>query len=122
MSQRILSHLRRRTDLSLRTVAVDGASEGPMADLLHSIEPPLAGCMLLAGMLDNHMFALQTPEQFERVFIPKVGSFHALESAIDISSLDFLVGTGSVVGVFGNGGQTNYSAYVPIVTAIDPCG
>ena len=111
-SQRILKYLQAREDLTLETKVVDAASQSDMADLVRGIKRPLGGCVLLAGLLSDGMFATQSKEGFERVFPPKLGAFRALESAVDLASIDFVVAFSSVSGMFGNPGQTNYAAYV----------
>ena len=66
--------------------------------------------MLLSALLNDRIFALHTQETFDSVFPPKVDAFRALESATDLSRLDFVVVLSSISGMFGNPGQTNYAA------------
>ena len=80
-----------------------------MGVLIHGISHPLAGCMLLAAVLNDRSFAAQTCETFEAPLPPKVDAFEAIEHAYDLDTLDFLVTFSSVSGTFGNAGQTNYA-------------
>ena len=68
--------------------------------------------MLLAVLLSDDMLGSHSKESFERPFSAKTGAFSALESAVDLATLDFVIAFSSVSGVFGNAGQTNYAAYV----------
>ncbi|KAI0737725.1 KR domain-containing protein [Daedaleopsis nitida] len=94
---RILHYLEQRADLSIKTAAVDAASADGMAALVRAV-------------LSDGMFQSHTAETFERAFTPKVQAFHALQRAVDLESLDFFVTFSSVSGLFGNAGQTSYSA------------
>ncbi|KAI0737718.1 hypothetical protein C8Q80DRAFT_1222755 [Daedaleopsis nitida] len=107
---RILHYLEQRADLSIKTAAVDAASADGMAALVRGITRPLGGCFLLSAVLSDGMFQSHTAETFERAFTPKVQAFHALQRAVDLESLDFFVTFSSVSGLFGNAGQTSYSA------------
>ena len=112
IAERILCYLQSLPDVTLYVKAVDAASTEAMSTLAKSIDRPLGGCMLLAMLLSDGMLASQTKESFERPFSAKTGAFCALESAVDLAALDFVVAFSSVSGVFGNAGQTNYAAYV----------
>ncbi len=70
--------------------------------------------MLLSGLISDGIFLSQTEESFEAVFAPKTGAFEALESAVKIEELDFLI-TFSSLATFGNPGQTNYAR------SVQPC-
>ena len=105
----MLHYLHSRSDLTLQTLAIDGASEKEMGALIRGLSRPLAGCMLLAAVLNDRTFAAQTRETFESSFPPKVRAFEAIERAYNLDALDFLVTFSSVSGTFGNAGQTNYA-------------
>lgn len=66
--------------------------------------------MLLSVVLSDRTFAMQTPEEFDKPFVPKIGACETIHECLKggIPSLDFFVGFSSVVGLLGNGGQTNY--------------
>ncbi|EJF59192.1 ketoacyl-synt-domain-containing protein [Dichomitus squalens LYAD-421 SS1] len=109
-SQRILAYLLNQSDLSLRTAAVDAASDSEMVALARGISPPLAGCMFLSALLNDRTFAAHTQETFDSVFPPKTDAFQALEKAVGYESLDFVIAVVSISGMFGNPGQTSYAA------------
>lgn len=83
-----------------------------MKEMLCSIGKVIGGCMILTAVLVDRTFPMQTPETFEAPFTAKTGAFEALEKAIDIGSLEFLLSFSSVSGLLGNAGQTNYSRRV----------
>ena len=68
--------------------------------------------MILTAILIDRTFPMQTEETYEAPFKAKLGAFNALEEAIDIDSLDFVLAYSSIVGLTGNAGQTNYSRCV----------
>ncbi len=109
VAQRVLCYLNGRTDLTLQTFAIDATSESDMGTLIDGLSRPLAGCMLLAAVLNDRSFAAQTRETFETPLPAKVKAFGAIEHAFDLDTLDFLVTFSSVSGTFGNAGQTNYA-------------
>ncbi|KZT25650.1 ketoacyl-synt-domain-containing protein [Neolentinus lepideus HHB14362 ss-1] len=110
LSKRILKYLESLPDLSLHTVVADAASLDDIQGVVQDLKEPLGGCMILSGLLADRTFTAQTPETFEAPFPPKVGAFNALERALDINSLDFLITFSSVSAMFGNAGQTNYAS------------
>ncbi|TFY55679.1 hypothetical protein EVJ58_g8093 [Rhodofomes roseus] len=115
---RLLAYLRSRKDLVLRTEAVDASSVEQTKDLVASIKKPLGGCMILTAVLIDRTFLTQTPDTFEAPFNAKVGAFDALERAIDIDTLDFMIAYSSVAGMLGNAGQTNYSSANTALTGL----
>ncbi|EPQ52402.1 polyketide synthase, partial [Gloeophyllum trabeum ATCC 11539] len=109
-SMRILSYLKGRSDLSLRLLKVDATSLQDMGALAHDIGENLGGCMLLSGILEDRTFALQTEDTFERPFPPKINAFLTLQETMPVHEMDFVIVFSSVVAVFGNAGQTNYTS------------
>ena len=69
----------------------------------------LDGIVHGAGVLDDHLLADKDPEAFARVFATKVDPARALLAAAP-DSTRFVVLFGSISGVFGNRGQTDYGA------------
>ena len=112
IAERILCYLQSLPDVTVCVEAADAASAEAMSTLAKNIDRPLGGCMLMTGLFSDGMFASHTNESFERPFAAKTEAFSALESTIDLPSLDFVIAFSSVSGVFGNAGQTNYAAYV----------
>ncbi|CCM05253.1 uncharacterized protein FIBRA_07463 [Fibroporia radiculosa] len=109
VSQRLLAYLQMLPGLTLRTEAVDALSIDAMRSLLDTLVKPLGGCMFLTAILIDRTFAMQTEETFEASVACKVDAFRTLEEIVDIDSLDFVIATSSVCGLFGNAGQTNYA-------------
>lgn len=69
--------------------------------------------MLLSAVLKDRSFAQHTSETFEAPIGPKVQAFKVLEEVTSIDALEFLITFSSVVGMFGNAGQTNYARSIP---------
>ncbi|KAJ7865588.1 hypothetical protein B0H14DRAFT_3133338 [Mycena olivaceomarginata] len=97
-------------DFSIQLLAVDSTSEEDMASLVKSLQHPLDGCMLLSGLLSDRSVSQHSAESFEVPYEPKIQSLEVLARVLDVESLDFLVTFGSVAGLFGNAGQTNYAS------------
>lgn len=114
LALRIVDYLSTLPDLKLELVASDATSKVDTTALLEGVTAPVGGCMLLSVVLSDRTFAFQTQEEFDRPFAPKVGACETFHECLEggIPSLDFFVAFSSVVGLLGNGGQTNYSRYV----------
>lgn len=112
MLRRMLDYLKRRQGLHLQIKAVDGTSEEHMKHLVDSLCPPLGGCVVLTAVLSDGIFQHLDKDQFRTVFASKIGTLVVLRKILDISSLDLFVAFSSVSGLFGIGGQSNYSACV----------
>lgn len=108
---RILDYLESLTDLKLILASCDASNKRDTKDLVANLPLPLGGCMLLAAVLDDQPFESQSQHSFDNVFAAKVGAYHALSEAVDIDTLEFLVGLTSISGMFGNAGQTNYARF-----------
>ncbi|KAJ7471158.1 polyketide synthase dehydratase-domain-containing protein [Mycena galericulata] len=89
--------------------AVNGADPAAMVKLVGRVKKPLGGVMLLAAIWGDRLFLDQDEESLTKCFVPMVGSLKALEAAVDIASLDFVVSMSSGT-TFGNQGQTNYTS------------
>jgi NAD(P)-dependent dehydrogenase (short-subunit alcohol dehydrogenase family)/acyl carrier protein len=97
------------------TWAADISEEGQVARVLGEIAasstlPPLRGVLHLAGVLDDGVLRLQTPERFARVMAPKVRGawiLHRLTQGLD---LDLFVLFSSIAAVLGAPGQASYAA------------
>lgn len=83
-----------------------------MKGLVERLCAPLGGCFFLMTANADAIFTNLKPVDFTRLYNVTLGAFDALSSAIPISELDFLVSFSSTTALFGNGGQTNYAAYV----------
>ncbi|GES33665.1 type I polyketide synthase [Streptomyces angustmyceticus] len=72
--------------------------------------PPLGGVLHLAGVLDDGVLLLQSPERFARVMAPKAqGAWHLHTLTAD-RPLDFFVLFSSVSSLLGTPGQATYAA------------
>ncbi|KAF8530083.1 putative polyketide synthase [Hysterangium stoloniferum] len=113
MALRILAYLESCPDLRIRIEASDATSEESTYNLLRSIPPNVAlgGCMLLTAVLSDRTFAFSNDKDYDIVFASKTGACSILNKCIagGIPALDFFISFSSVVGLFGNGGQSNYA-------------
>lgn len=99
----------------VETFAADVAELGPLTEIFARIErdprfPPLAGVLHLAGVLDDGVLLLQSPERFARVLAPKAlgaWNLHLLTAGAD---LDFFLLFSSISALLGTPGQSSYSA------------
>lgn len=109
---RMLTYLRTLPELSLTIEAVDATDSGAMAALVARQEKPIGGCVLMTLQLVDKLFINQTDDDFNPVVANKLESWKILESVLDLSSLDFVVGFSSVSGLGGIPGQSNYTRYL----------
>ncbi|KAF9016931.1 polyketide synthase [Hymenopellis radicata] len=103
-----VKYLQTLQGLDLRLEACDASSVESLTTLISSLDRPLAGCMLTASVQSDGLFLKQDHENFSIPFKPKTDAYFALEKAVAIEELDFLVAVSSVAG-FGSAGQTNYA-------------
>ncbi|KAF7374106.1 Polyketide synthase [Mycena sanguinolenta] len=104
-----VQYLKNLPDLDLRLEACDASSVESLTTLINSLDRPLAGCILAAVVLSNRLFSKQDAESFAVPFKPKTDAYLALEQAVAIDQLDFLVAISSMAS-FGVAGQTNYAS------------
>ncbi|MFD5097389.1 amino acid adenylation domain-containing protein [Streptomyces albidochromogenes] len=72
--------------------------------------PPIAGVLHLAGVLDDGVLLLQSPERFAQVMAPKaLGAWH-LHTLTAARPLDFFVLFSSASSLLGTPGQATYAA------------
>lgn len=69
----------------------------------------ITGLIHGAGSLADKLIEKKTVQDFETVYSPKVTGLQNLLQAVPVSQLDFLVLFSSIVGFFGNIGQTDYA-------------
>ncbi|MFC8270106.1 amino acid adenylation domain-containing protein [Streptomyces cinereoruber] len=73
-------------------------------------QPRLAGVLHLAGVLDDGVLLLQSPDRLRRVMAPKArGAWNLHELTRDLP-LDFFILFSSVSGLLGTAGQATYAA------------
>lgn len=70
----------------------------------------LNGILHAAGVLQDGMIVKKSPEQLEKVLLPKVQGVMNLERATQDCALDFFVLFSSISGALGAAGQADYSA------------
>jgi hypothetical protein len=109
LSEAVFEYLERQKDLNLVVAAVDGSDSDAIGSLIRNQTRPLGGAVLLAATWEDKLFLNQSQRAFNNSYAPKVGSFLALEKNVDINSLDFVCAFSSGT-IFGNPGQTNYTA------------
>ena len=97
---------------SVRIASCDAADRDSLQELLAGIpvEHPLTAVIHAAGVLDDAVFAAQTPRHLDAVLRPKIDAawnLHELTASADLSAF---VMFSSAAGVLGSPGQANYAA------------
>ena len=97
---------------SIRIASCDAADRDSLQGLLAEIpvEHPLSAVIHAAGVLDDAVFAAQTPRHLDSVLRPKIDAawnLHQLTSSADLSAFVLF---SSAAGVLGSAGQANYAA------------
>ncbi|MFE4022777.1 type I polyketide synthase [Streptomyces sp. NPDC059101] len=100
---------------AVRVVTADTADRDQLARALAPPsggpqQPPLAGVLHLAGVLDDGVLLLQSPERLSRVMAPKARGAWNLHALTLDEQLDFFVLFSSVSGLLGTPGQATYAA------------
>jgi NAD(P)-dependent dehydrogenase (short-subunit alcohol dehydrogenase family) len=70
---------------------------------------PVTGIIHGAGTLVDRLIEKKTESDFETVYTPKVAGLENMLNSVDTSRLDFLVLFSSIVGFYGNVGQSDYA-------------
>ncbi|MQY19073.1 type I polyketide synthase [Nocardia macrotermitis] len=102
----------------VRIVACDAAQRDSLREVLAGIDPPLAGVIHAAGLLDDAVIDTMTPRQLENVLRPKVDAAWNLHELTAASDLSMFVLFSSIAGIFGPAGQANYAAANTFVDAL----
>jgi NAD(P)-dependent dehydrogenase (short-subunit alcohol dehydrogenase family) len=69
----------------------------------------VSGVIHGAGNLADKLIEKKTLQDFDSVYSPKVNGLKSVLQAVPVGQLDFLVLFSSIVGFFGNVGQTDYA-------------
>jgi acyl transferase domain-containing protein/NAD(P)-dependent dehydrogenase (short-subunit alcohol dehydrogenase family)/acyl carrier protein len=96
----------------VRVVACDVTDRGEVAALIDSIPPehPLRVVIHAAGVLEDGLMQSLTPEQLERVMLPKVdAALHLHELTRELELSEFVLFS-SAAALLGGAGQANYAA------------
>ncbi len=88
----------------------DPAAVGSVVDDVYARRGRLDGVVHGAGVCEDALLAAKSPESFARVYETKVAGATALANALRPAGLRFLALFGSVSGVYGNRGQSDYAA------------
>ena len=89
----------RRTEIRCRDCSTEIPVEHPLTAVIHA-----------AGVLDDAVFAAQTPRHLDSVLRPKIDAawnLHQLTASADLSAFVLF---SSAAGVLGSAGQANYAA------------
>ena len=102
----------RQTGSNVEYVKVDVSNEAMMKERL--AEPiqrygKVTGVIHGAGSLADRRIEKKTEKDYETVISPKIDGLKNLLTIAPVKNLDFLVLFSSIVGVFGNIGQTDYA-------------
>ncbi len=70
---------------------------------------PVSGVIHAAGNLADKLIENKTETDFEVVYAPKVDGLRNLLECLPVEQLEFVVLFSSIIGFFGNAGQTDYA-------------
>jgi len=97
-------------DVEIDIVAGDVSNHCDVKRCISNLKRPLKGVFHLAGVLDDQLLKDLPAESIRCVFSPKAQGALNLHNATADMELDHFVLFSSIASVFGNLGQTNYSA------------
>jgi NAD(P)-dependent dehydrogenase (short-subunit alcohol dehydrogenase family) len=102
----------RRTGGTAEYVSVDITDAQAVSQALPAVIERMGavnGIIHGAGSLADKLIEKKTGDDFETVFSPKIAGLESLLTAVPASQLSFLVLFSSIVGFYGNIGQTDYA-------------
>ncbi len=103
----------RETDATVKVFAMDVLDKGSLERIVKDIRTsclPIAGVANGAMVLEDQLFANMSTDTMQRVLGPKVDGSKNLDDVFHDDDLDFFVLFSSAACVFGNAGQSNYTA------------
>jgi NAD(P)-dependent dehydrogenase (short-subunit alcohol dehydrogenase family) len=92
----------------MRVDVADSALRGSLREV-EARMGTVTGIIHGAGSLQDKLIEKKTESDFETVFTPKVNGLDNMLRSIDPARLDFLVLFSSIVGFYGNVGQSDYA-------------
>ncbi|MGN6338177.1 SDR family NAD(P)-dependent oxidoreductase [Mycobacterium sp.] len=97
---------------SVRIASCDASDRDSLQELLAGIpvEHPLTAVIHAAGVLDDAVFATQTPRHLDAVLRPKIDAAWNLHKLTASANLSAFVLFSSAAGILGSAGQANYAA------------
>jgi len=93
-------------------VSVDVTDEAMMKERIEDLIQelgPITGVIHGAGALADRRIQNKTPKDYDKVTSPKITGLKNLLTIAPLASLDFLILFSSIVGIYGNIGQTDYA-------------
>ncbi|KAF2678702.1 hypothetical protein K458DRAFT_435696 [Lentithecium fluviatile CBS 122367] len=101
------------TGATVKVMAMDVLDMGSIRCAVEEIQascPPIAGVANGAVIFDDQLFANMSGDTMRRVLAPKIDGSKNLDEVFYDVDLDFFILFSSVVCIYGNAGQANYSA------------
>lgn len=103
----------RETGATVKVFAMDVIDKSSLERVVKDIRTnylPIAGVANGAMVLDDQLFANMSADTMQRVLGPKIDGSKNLEDVFHDDDLDFFILFSSATCVFGNAGQSNYTA------------
>ncbi len=103
----------RGTGATVKIFAMDVLDKRSLERVVKDIRtscPPIAGVANGAMVLEDQLFANMSTDMMQRVLGPKIDGSNNLDDVFHDDDLDFFILFSSVTCVFGNVGQSNYTA------------
>ena len=101
------------TAATVKIFAMDVLDQSSIERVVNDIRtscPPIAGVANGAGVFEDQLFANMSTETMQRGLEPKVDGSNNLDDFFHDDNLDFFLLFSSLTIVFGNAGQSNYTA------------
>jgi hybrid polyketide synthase/nonribosomal peptide synthetase ACE1 len=101
------------TGATVKVVAMDVLDKSNLEQAVKDIRmscPPIAGVANGAMVLEDQLFANMSMDMMQTALGPKIDGTNNLDDIFHDHDLDFFVLFSSIACVFGNAGQSNYSA------------